>query len=62
MNFKLNFRKHFENMLKKVNKTKGILQKLQSTLPRPSLSTIYKLFIRPHHHYGDIILHLFNKK
>ena len=42
-------------MLNKVNKIIGLLRKLQNTLPRPSLLTIYKSFIRPHLDYGDII-------
>ena len=41
-------------MLNKVTKTTGLLKKLQNTLPRPSLLTIYKSFIRPHLEYGDI--------
>ena len=46
LDFKLNFQEHFENMLNKVNnKTIELLQKLQNTLPRPSLLTIYKSFI-----------------
>ena len=55
LDFKLNFQVHFENMLNKVNKTIGLLRKLQNTLPRPSLLTIYKSFIRPHLDYGDVI-------
>ena len=42
-------------MLNKVDKTIGLLRKLQNTFPRPSLSTIYKSFIRPHLEYGDFI-------
>ena len=42
-------------MPNKVNKTIGLLRKLQNTLPRPSLLTIYKSFIRPHLDYGDVI-------
>ena len=42
-------------MLSKVNKTTGLLQKLQSTLPKLSLFTIYKSFVRPHLHYDNII-------
>ena len=36
---------------------KGIrlLRKLQSILPRTSLLTIYKSFIRPHLDYGDVV-------
>ena len=33
----------------------GLLQKLQSILLRTSLLTIYKLFIRPHLDYGDVV-------
>ena len=39
----------------KVNKTIGSLRKLQNTLPRPSLFSIYKSFIRSHLDYGGII-------
>ena len=38
-----------------VNKTIGLLRKLQKTLPRPVLMTIYKAFVRPHLDYDDII-------
>ena len=41
LDFKLNFQENLENMLNKVNKTIGLLRKLQNTLPRPSLLTIY---------------------
>ena len=47
LDFELNFQEHFENILNKVNKTIGLLQKLQNALPRSSLLTIYKSFIRP---------------
>ena len=39
----------------KVNKTIGLLCKLQKTLPRQSLLTIYKAFLRPHLDYSDVI-------
>ena len=42
-------------MLNKVNKTIGLLRKSQNTLPRPSLLTIFKSFIRPHPDCGYII-------
>ena len=45
---KLNFNLHFKNVQRNVNKTIGRLRKLQNILPRESLITIYKLFIRPH--------------
>ena len=37
------------------NKTIGFFRKLQKTVPRQSLLTIYKAFIRPHLDYGDAI-------
>ena len=52
---KLNFEKHLDNIMSTVAKTTGLLRKLQAVLPRPSLVTIYKAFIRPHLDYGDII-------
>ena len=52
---KLNFQEHLNNVLSKVNKTIGLLRKLQAFLPRQSLVTVYKAFIRPHLDYGDII-------
>ena len=52
---KLDFSLHLKNVQNKVNKTIGLLRKLQDTLPRTSLITIFKSFIRPHLDYGDII-------
>ena len=52
---KLDFREHLRNISKKVNGTIGLLHKLQNNLPRGPLVTIYKLFIRPHLDYGDIL-------
>ena len=55
LNVKLDFQGHLKNVYGKVNKTIGLLQKLNNTLPRLPLLTIYKSFIRPHLDYGDII-------
>ena len=52
---KLDFSLHLKNVQNKVNKTIGLLHKLQDTLPRTSLITIFKSFISPHLDYGDII-------
>ena len=46
---------HLKVITTKVNKTIGLLQKLQNILPRPGLMTIYKAFVRPHLVYGDLI-------
>ena len=49
----------FENHLKmfttKMNRTIGVLRKLQNLLPRTALITIYKVFVRPHFDYDDIL-------
>ena len=52
---KLTFDIHIETILSKANRTIGLLRKLQQVLPRPSLITIYKAFIRPYLDYGDNI-------
>ena len=52
---KLNFEEHLKTIVKKINKTIGLLRKFQNLLPRKSLLTIYKSFIRPYLDYGDII-------
>ena len=52
---KLNFQEHIKNLLTKVNKTTGLLRKLQNILPRGSLLTIFKSFFRPHFDYGNVI-------
>ena len=52
---KLNFQEHLKNILSKVNKTIELLRKLQKILPRGPLLTIYKLFVRPHLDFRDII-------
>ena len=45
---KLDFSLHLKNVQNKVNKTIRLLRKLQDTLARTSLITIFKLFIRSH--------------
>ena len=52
---KLNFEKHLDNIMSTVAKIVGLLRELHTVLPRSSLVTIYKAFIRPHLDYGDII-------
>ena len=52
---RLDFNLHLKNIQNKVNKTIGLLCKLQNTLPRTSLITIFKSFIRPRLDYGHII-------
>ena len=51
---KLKFKMHIEIVLCKVNKRIFTIKKLRHTLPRKSLS-IWKVFLRPHIDYGDVI-------
>ena len=46
---------HLNNVLNKVNKTIGLLRKLQNLLSRSTLITVYTAFVRPHLDYGDIL-------
>ena len=52
---KLNFSEHLKGVLDKISKIMGLIRKFQSILPRFSLLTIYKTFVRPHLDYGDMI-------
>ena len=52
---KLDFYSDLQNMQNKVNKTIGLLSKLQNMLPRASLITIYKSLLKPHLDYEESI-------
>ena len=52
---KLNFIHHIKENISKANKGIGVIKKLNNTLPRKALLTLYKSFVRPHLDYGDII-------
>ena len=56
LNTKLDLQEHLKSIFHKVNKTIGLLWKLYHILPRSSLLTIRKSFIRPHLGYGDIYM------
>ena len=51
----LTFDEHIKEVTSKVSKTIGLLRILDNRLPRSSLTTIYKSFVRPHLNYGDVI-------
>ena len=55
LDHKLAFQYHVNEKMKKAMKGIRLLRKLQSILPRTSLLTIYKSFIRPHLDYGDVV-------
>ena len=52
---KLTFNEHITSKLTTVNKLTSTLRKLYHYMPRDSLVTIYKSFIRPHLDYADVI-------
>ena len=52
---KLIFDRHLDEKILKANKGIGLINRLRRFLPRESLVTIYKTFVRPHLDYGDII-------
>ena len=52
---KLTFENHINMVTTKINKTIGLLRKLQNLLPRTALITIYKAFVRHRLDYGDIL-------
>ena len=51
----LKFNEHIKLATGKAMKGIGLIRKLHQYLPRSSLLTIYKAFIRPHLDYGDVI-------
>ena len=57
---RLDFKEHMEIIFKKNSKTIGLLRKLQNLLPKNSLITVCKPFIRPHMEYGDIAYNVYN--
>ena len=52
---RLDLKEQLEIIFKKVSKAKGLLFKFQNLLPRKSLITVHKYFIKLHLHYGDNI-------
>ena len=49
------FDNHIKTIFRKISKTIGLLCKLHNFLPRATLITICKAFIRPVLDYGDIL-------
>ena len=54
---KLNFKQHIDTVIMKINKGTTVIKKLRHSLPRKSLMTICKAFLKPLIDYGDIIYH-----
>ena len=52
---KLSFFDHINEKIKKATKGVNVIRKMNLLLPRSSLLTIYKSFVRPRLDYGDVI-------
>ena len=55
LEIRLFFEKYLEKVYCKINKTIGLIRKLQNLLPVSALITLYKAFVRPHLDHGDIL-------
>ena len=55
---KLSFSAHIHAAITKSRKGIGMLKFLSKYLPRNTLSDLYKLYVRPHLDYGDVIYHV----
>ena len=51
---KLYFSQHIKEKLGKAMREVNVIKKLNNVLPRPSLTTIYKSFVKSHQDYGDM--------
>ena len=58
---KLSFLEHIGVKIKKATVGVNLVRKLNLLLPRSSLQTVYKRFVRPHLDYGDVIYDQPNK-
>ena len=54
---KLSFNAHIKAAISKTRKGIGMLKFLSRYLPRHTLDQLYKLHVRPHLDYGDVIFH-----
>ena len=55
---KLSLSTHIKSAISKTRKDIGLLKYLSSYLPRHTLNELYKLYVRPHLDYGDVIYHI----
>ena len=62
LNMKLNFKLHIKEEISKAMKGICIIKNLSNALPRKSLITIYKYFVRAHLDYSDLIYDQPNNK
>ena len=54
---KLSFASHIQTAITKSRQGIGMIKYLSRYLPRHTLNELYKLYVRPHLDYGDVIYH-----
>ncbi len=59
---KLSFATHIQSAIQKCRRGIGMIKFLSKYLPRHTLIELYKLYVRPHLDYGDVIYHIPPKK
>ena len=52
---KINFKQHIDDKLDKANKGIGVMKQMKKWVDMRALETVYKLYIRPHLEYGDMV-------
>ena len=57
---KLSFSSHIENKLAKARQGLGLMQQLKKWVSMNVLDVVYKLYVRPHFDYGDVVYHTAN--
>ena len=57
---KLDFQSHIKEAIQKARRGIGIIRYLSKYVSRDVLDQIYKLYVRPHLDYGDIIYHKYD--
>ena len=55
---RLSFSAHVKSIISKTRKGIGMLKHLSNYLPRKTFDQLYKLYVRPHLDYGDVIYHI----
>ena len=58
----LSYKSHLENKLAKANQGLGIMIQLKKWVSHRVLEVVYKLYVRPHLDYGDVLYHTANPK
>ena len=57
---KLNFQSHLSEKIAKANSGLGVMIQLKKWVSYKVLEVVYKLYVRPHLDYGDVIYHFDN--